>query len=224
MILRVTCAVPHARQNVQSSRRTVAMMDACRAARRPPIRRSDGHMGRLAVVRLSFRDPYTDRSIRQKTSSQLAQGNPRPSSAGRDASVRTPITWLHCLVCACCRTTRMHSCFDDRVQGPFGSSNSSFPGSSYWLHRQNKSVHCCGVYFAGKNWWKYQKKTGHPGLEISLQTKKRQVPEGQCRDLIDCELGCGSDSRTPQNAHVGAAIGRNVTWMAVLALSNSPPT
>lgn len=59
MILRVTCAVPHARQNVQSKRRqrTVAMMDACRAVRRPPIRRSKGHTGRLTVVRQSFRDP-----------------------------------------------------------------------------------------------------------------------------------------------------------------------
>ena len=68
----------------------------------------------------------------------------------------------------------------------------SFPARSYWHHRQIKHVHCCGAYFAGKNWSKHEKETGHAGVEIRPQPKKQQVSKGRCRDLIDCELGCGS--------------------------------
>lgn len=64
--------------------------------------------------------------------------------------------------------------------------------SSYWHHRQIKHVYCCEIYFVGKNWSKHHKETGHSGVEICLQSKKRQVSGGRCRDLVSCELGCGS--------------------------------
>lgn len=74
----------------------------------------------------------------------------------------------------------------------------SFTASSYWHHRQIKHGHCCGMYFAGKNWSKHQKKTSHSGVEIGLQAKKRQISEVRCRDLMDCGLGCGS-TRMPKH-------------------------
>ncbi|KAK4074893.1 hypothetical protein Purlil1_12855 [Purpureocillium lilacinum] len=48
-----------------------------------------------------------------------------------------------------------------------------------------KHVYCCEIYFVGKNWSKHHKETGHSGVEICLQSKKRQVSGGRCRDLCD---------------------------------------